>query len=69
MARGSDLVEKILGKAALANHGTEGSDRDVFSRVRDDHCVSKTITILHMTAPLGDESEAIGIENNEEISR
>ena len=62
------LIEKLFRKSALADHGAEGSDWNVFSRMRDDDGVGIVIPVFGVASPLGDEGEAIGSKNADESS-
>jgi len=51
------LLEEFLWEAALANHGADGADGDVFAGMGDDDGVACLVSILGVAAALGGSDE------------
>jgi hypothetical protein len=60
-------VEEFVGEAALADHGAEGADRDVFAWVWDDDGVAFGVPVFGMAAAFGYEVKAVVGEDGDEF--
>ena len=61
------LIEKLLGEAALADHGAEGAVRDVLARMRDDDGVASRVPVFGMAAAFEHEVKAVSGEDGDEL--
>ncbi len=60
-------VEEFVGEAALADHGAEGADRDVFAWVWDDDGVAFGVSVFGMAAAFGYEVKVVVGEDGDEF--
>jgi hypothetical protein len=60
-------LKEFPWQAALADHGTERSDGDIFARVRDDDGVPQRVAVFGVAATLGNKGKTVIDENGDEL--